>query len=387
MKLRLLLDLIGALALGFPANAATLRISELPETNRVPGSGLLVVEAGGTRAVTLSNTLDSLKRLPNWPTNEPLRAATNLSLSTLGLGPALAVDTNTLVVTNGQVGIGHSTPQSPLDVYRVDENAANVQRVANFVHTTTSTPANGMGASVGLLGANDTGAETGGILTYSLSNVTNGNETGLWEFGNFENGNYASRLVIAGSKVGIGTNNPRWNLHVAGTNAADYFVGNGSLLTGVASGNNPVFTGLLSGSNATFSGNVTNAGAVKVNGTLYASAAFSGPFERFTLSAPAPSTMQINAARVAFNNVCEFAFSNAPTRVVFKGQYGEGSSSLEASNGVFLGAVGIGTANPAASLHVVGDGLQLNGLKAVWVTNQYLAPGPVTNTMIYLGFQ
>ncbi|MBI5384977.1 MAG: hypothetical protein HZA90_09865 [Verrucomicrobia bacterium] len=135
-----------------------------------------------------------------------------------------------------------------------DSNSA-----AGWYSTVPGGSRNVAGADYSLAAGNRAKATNRGAFVWSDAQNADFGSTGTNQF-----------LVRASGGVGLGTNNPQAQLHVRGTNAADYFRGDGSLLTNLAFGS-------VLGTNNTFTASNRFAGVTTAtNGANQFGGTFSG---------------------------------------------------------------------------------------------------------------
>ena len=174
-------------------------------------------------------------------------------------------------IINGSSSVTIQSPGANVNV-----TVAGVANVAQFTPT---------GINV-----NGSASVTGDIIATNLTTTANitatGNVVGTYFFGNgslltgvatsYGNSNVADFLTTYNGNLASGNLSVAYNASVAGNVVGQYFVGNGSQLTGLPSGYTnadvaaflPTYTGVLAGNALSVTGNVTIGGSTSVAGNV-----------------------------------------------------------------------------------------------------------------------
>jgi len=184
-------------------------------------------------------------------TNASGYASTAMGWESSALGPySTAMGVHTTASGSSSVAMGQRTTASGLYGFSVG------------VHTTAS------GDSSTAMGYNTTAS---GLYSTAMGREVEANGQYSFAVGlNDMNGvkiTQNNTMAIMGGNVGIGTVSPNYTLEVNGNMSADYFIGDGSLLTGISGGNltfnqtltDTLYADIQWGYNQTYSGSTYNA--------------------------------------------------------------------------------------------------------------------------------
>ena len=398
----------------------------------------------------------------------------NLSIKTVGPNPIKFYTENTehmILDPSGNLGIGTSTPSAKLDV---EVSSGGATTIGSSANTATGNYAVAMGESTNASGSSSTamGSSTkannvmstalgGGTVANGAASIAMGFYTtasgqastamGAYTTANNDystaigtqiivNGTRSvgigldntprtitnnSVMAIMGGNVGIGTVSPTQTLDVNGNVSADYFIGDGSLLTGISGGNsswNESYANtkyvFKTGDNMT--GSLKIDGELEANNTLYVKPNWVGintetPTEYAKLDVYANSGtslvvvksgdsnggLQLHSTEATYPYI-SFYKSGTPVSWILNDYTNNnlalftGSSITNITNGISItpnGDVGIGTGSPSQKLHVkgninitgyyYGDGSQLTGIGAgAWtLSGNNLYPTNLSNNV------
>lgn len=174
-------------------------------------------------------------------------------------------------IINGSSSVVIQSPGANVNV-----TVAGVANVAQF--TPTGVNINGAASATGDVTA------TNLIATANITAI--GNVVGTYFFGNgslltgvatsYGNSNVADYLTTYNGNISSGNLSVAYNASVAGNINAQYFIGNGSQLSGLPSGYTnadvanflPTYSGILAGNSLSVTGNVTIGGATSAAGNI-----------------------------------------------------------------------------------------------------------------------
>ena len=242
-----------------------------------------------------------------------------------------------MILANGNVGIGTTSPQFPVDVYRADSNALRLDGQTGNI--TTIFARNGTSRAVFGLPS----AANGIIAGSAIDDFTiRSNQRVLFS----ADGGTTANLVIQNSgNVGIGTTSPAARLSVTGAGT-----GTGAAFQVADSANAPKFT-VLDNGNTQFGNTVSTLTATPLN------VSFGGTFGNSTPGSVNNLKWDMFTSGTTGNrygigmsvNLMEYQAGTTGGHSFFVNQ---GTRALTIASS---GNVGIGTSTPAAKLAVVGD--------------------------------
>ena len=215
---RMRIDSSGRVGIGTSSPAHTLDVNGTGRINGMP-----FTSSGATRIIS-THSNSGLMRLVGGADNTA-SAYINIAGATYNASaPFISFANNgserMFIDSNGNVGIGTTSPDAKTQIYTDVNGVSNVLDVTNFAGS--SSP----GASAVIrLGRTDTSGRR--VAIASVSQADNSTAVGI----DFQTNELSRMFIKADGKVGIGTSSPATELDVTGTVTATAFSGDGSALT------------------------------------------------------------------------------------------------------------------------------------------------------------
>ena len=292
----------------------------------------------------------------------PATKTIDISIAAGAGGTAFSRTVTQFIATEGQTTFNVNYTSNYVDVY------LNGVRLTSSEYTATS------GTSIVLTDSANSG-DIVDIVAYI--------NTGLFESSKWNIVNPGSNIYRLGGNVGIGTDGPTSKLHVVGDSkivgvvTANYFIGDGSLLTGiVAQGtgiqvrNDGVNVGtaatlnFVNNFNVAYSSGIAEISAFYVDDAGISTSVIGG----------IGSVTQLQVSGIS-------TFTDGPVIIGTATSTGTESQPLQVTGGAYVsGNIGIGTTNPSSTLTVQGDARVSGVVTATTYDTTYVRIGSVVST-------